>query len=348
MGLFQYTRLPFGVSSAPAIFQREMENLFRGLPHVAVYFDDILVTGTSDSDHLHNPRCVLTRLRDVGLKLKFEKCFFLVPQVEYLGHVISKDGLSPGLGKVAAILHAPDPRDVKELQSYLGLINFYRRFLPNLSGLLRPLHLLLTDGKKWEWKKDQEEAFNASKHLVASAPVLVHFDPEKPVCLSCDASPYGIGAVLAHREADGQERPIAFASRSLSRAEQNYSQLDKEALALVFGVERFHQYLWGTPFQAYTDHKPLLGLLSPDKPIPVQASPRLVRWALKLSAYKYQLSYKPGKDLGHADALSRLPLPEGRIEESVPANIFMLEQAYPSLLSPTVVAQATKNGSGSC
>lgn len=118
MSLFQYTRLPFGVSSAPAIFQREMENLFRGLPHVAVYFDDILVTGTSDSDHLHNLRSVLVRLRDVGLRLRSDKCLFFLPQVEYLGHIISKEGLSPGLGKVAAVLHAPAPRNVKELQFF--------------------------------------------------------------------------------------------------------------------------------------------------------------------------------------------------------------------------------------
>lgn len=343
MGLFQYTRLPFGVSSAPAIFQREMENLLRGLPHVAVYFDDILVTGANDAEHLRNLRAVLGKLLESGLKLKLEKCHFFVPQVEYLGHIISKEGLSPNVDKVAAILHAPVPQDVKELQSFLGLVNFYRRFLPNLSSLLRPLHLLLCEGKKWEWGQDQQDAFTACKHLVTSAPVLVHFNPAKPVCLSCDASPYGIGAVLAHKDTEGREHPIAFASRSLSKAEQNYSQLDKEALALVFGVERFHQYLWGIPFQAHTDHKPLLGLLGANKPVPVQASPRVIRWALKLSAYKYELIYKPGKELGHADALSRLPLPNDSPELPRPADIFMLEEAYPRLLSPAVVARATRN-----
>lgn len=343
MGLFQYTRLPFGVSPAPAIFQREMENLLRGLPHVAVYFDNILVTGANDAEHLRNLRAVLSKLQESGLKLKLEKCHFFVPQVEYLGHIIRKEGLSPNVDKVAAILHAPVPQDVKELESFLGLVNFYRRFLPNLSSLLRPLHLLLCEGKKWEWGPLQQDAFTACKHLVTSAPVLVHFNPARPVCLSCDASPYGIGAVLAHKDADGREHPIAFASRSLSKAEQNYSQLDKEALALVFGVDRFHQYLWGISFEAHTDHKPLLGLLGADKPVPVQASPRVVRWALKLSAYKYELVYKPGKELGHADALSRLPLPTDTIALPRPADIFLLEEAYPRLLSPGVVAQATRN-----
>ncbi|XP_064479921.1 uncharacterized protein K02A2.6-like [Ornithodoros turicata] len=218
-----------------------------------------------------------------------------------------------------------------------------RRFLPNLSSCLRPLYLLLTAGKRWEWGRAQEDAFNESKRLMLSAPILAHFDPAKPLYLSCDASPYGVGAVISQKEAYGRERPIAFASRSLSEAEQRYSQLDKEALALVFGTERFHQYLWGMFFRAYTDHKPLLGLLGANKPIPVQASPRLVRWALKLSTYQYELLYKPGRDLLHADALSRLPLPACQEQPTVPAEVFMLEQAYSDLLTPTIVARATKN-----
>lgn len=341
LGLFQYTRLPFGVASAPAIFQREMDNLFRGMRHVAVYLDDILVTGTDDGDHLQNLHNVLARLQDAGLKLKLEKCVFLAPSVEYLGHVISQAGLSPAPRKVDAVLKAPKPHNKKELQSYLGLINFYRSFLPNLSAHLQPLHLLLRDGQQWTWKKEQEVAFQRSKELITKAPVLVHFDPDKPVVLTVDASPYGVGAVLAHRDKDGQERPVSFASRRLLAAEQRYSQLDKEGLALMFGVERFHQYLWGREFEAITDHKPLLGLLGPDKAVPVQASPRVVRWALRLAAYNYRLVYRPGKDLGPADALSRLPLPEVPAAAPEPAELFMLEHAYPEVLSRSAVSQAT-------
>ncbi|XP_049524460.1 uncharacterized protein K02A2.6-like [Dermacentor silvarum] len=340
LGLFQYTRLPFGVASAPAIFQREMDNLFRGMRHVAVYLDDILVTGTDDGDHLQNLHNVLARLQDAGLKLKLEKCVFLAPSVEYLGHVISQAGLSPAPRKVDAVLKAPKPHN-KELQSYLGLINFYRSFLPKLSAHLEPLHLLLRDGQQWTWKKEQEVAFQRSQELIAKAPVLVHFDPDKPVGLTVDASPYGVGAVLAHRDKDGQERPVSFASRRLLAAEQRYSQLDKEGLALMFGVERFHQYLWGREFEAITDHKPLLGLLGPDKAVPVQASPRVVRWALRLAAYNYRLVYRPGKDLGPADALSRLPLPEVPAAAPEPAQLFMLGHAYPEVLSRSAVSQAT-------
>ncbi|KAM7309441.1 uncharacterized protein ISCGN_013072 [Ixodes scapularis] len=310
MGLFKYTRLPFGLASAPAIFQREMDNLFRGMRHVAVYLDDILVTGTDDGDHLQNLRKVLTRLQDAGLKLRLNKCVFLTPSVEYLGHIISQAGLAPAPRKIKAVFKAPKPKSKKELQSYLGLVNFYRRFLPKMSTHLEPLHRLLRDGQQWAWKKEQDLAFQCSKELVVKAPVLVHFDPAKPVVLTVDASPYGVGAVLSHRGQDGQECPVAFASRRLHAAEQRYSQLDKEGLALIFGVQRFHQYLWGRQFEAVTDHKPLLGLLGPDKAVPVQASPRVVRWALMLAAYSYKLVYRPGKDLGPADALSRLPLPE--------------------------------------
>lgn len=270
-----------------------------------------------------------------------EKCIFLAPSVEYLGHVISLAGLAPAPHKVEAVLKGPKPQNKKELQSYLGLINFYRTFLPNLSSHLQPLHLLLRDGQQWAWRKEQDLAFQRSKELITKAPVLVHVDPAKPVILTVDASPYGVGAALAHREKNGQERPISFVSRRLYAAEQRYSQLDKEGLALMFRVERFHQYLWGRRFEAVMDHKPLLGLLGPDKAVPVQASPGVVRWALKLAAYSYQLVYRSGKDLAPTDALSRLPLPEVPAAVPEPAEVFMLEHAYPEVLSRSAVSQAT-------
>ncbi|KAL1416979.1 hypothetical protein MTO96_027277 [Rhipicephalus appendiculatus] len=230
-------------------------------------------------------------------------------------------GLTPAPCKVEAVVKARKPRNKKEHQSYLGLISFYRRFLPNLSAHLQPLQMVLGDGQLWAWKKEQEVAFQHSKELINKAPVLVHFDTAKPVVLTVDASPYGVGAVLAHRDKGGQERPVSFASRRLYAAEQRYSQLDKDGLALMFGLERFHQYLWGLKFEAVTDHKPLLGLLGPEKVVPVQASPRVVRWALKLVAYSYQLVYRPGKDLGPADSLSRLPRPEATSRDPVLSQV---------------------------
>ncbi|XP_037560890.1 uncharacterized protein K02A2.6-like [Dermacentor silvarum] len=296
-GLYQYTRLPFGVTSAPSIFQREMENLLQGLRHVVVYFDDVLVTGRDDQDHLTNLGLVLSRLKQAGLKLKLDKCTFL------------------------------------------------ERFLPGLSSVLHPLNELLVAKVPWEWREDHERAFQRSKELLVSAAVLPHYDPKKPVVLVCDASPYGVGAVLAHREDSGAERPIVFASRSLAPAELNYSHLDKEALALMFGVTKFRQYLWGREFEAITDHKPLLGLLAPDKRVPEMCSPCIMRSALMLGAYNYKLMYRPGASITNVEGLSRLPLPVYAQPVERPAEVFMLEAAYPRVLRSTVVAEATSKDS---
>nr|XP_037273014.1 uncharacterized protein K02A2.6-like [Rhipicephalus microplus] len=340
-GLYQYTRLPFGVTSAPSIFQREMENLLQRLRHVVVYFDDVLVTGRDDQDHLTNLGLVLSRLKQAGLKLKLDKCTFLERQVEYLGHVVTAAGCQPNPEKVEAVLKAPRPEDVKTLRSYLGLVNFYRKFLPGLSSVLHPLNELLVAKVTWEWREDHERAFQRSKELLVLAAVLAHYDPKKPVVFVCDASLYGVGAVLAHREDSGAERPIAFTSRSLVPAERNYSHIDKEALALMFGVTKFRQYLWGREFEAITDHKPLLGLLSPDKRVPEMCSPRIMRWALMFGAYNYKLMYRPGASIANADGLSRLPLPGYAQPVERPAEVFMLEAAYPRVLRSTVVAEAT-------
>ncbi|XP_033637865.1 uncharacterized protein K02A2.6-like [Asterias rubens] len=323
-GLFQYTRMPFGISAAPAIFQRTIESLLADIPQAVAFLDDILVTGKSESEHIANLDRVLTRLQSAGLRLKQEKCKFFAPEVVYLGHRINATGLHPTMEKVQAIKDAPVPRNVTELKSYLGILNYYAKFLPNLSSLIAPLHCLLRKDTRWSWDTAQDKAFRESKELLVSAQVLVHYNPEKELVLSCDASPYGVGAVLANRMADGTEHPIAYASRSLSPPERNYSQLDKEGLAMVFGVKKFHQYVYGRKFVISTDHKPLLGLLGEGRMIPPMASSRIQRWALTLSAYDYQLVYKPGSLNGNADALSRLPLPHTPSHVPVPADYVMV------------------------
>ena len=240
MGLFRYTRLPYGLAVAPSIFQRTLECVLAGIPRVCIFLDDILVTGRTQDEHVANLQLVLKRLDEAGLKLNNEKCQFFKPSVEYLGHKIDRDGLHPTNVKVRAIQDAPKPKYVKELRSWLGLLNYY---CPFLSTTLAPLHVLLRKETKWRWGKDQDEAFQTAKNLLQSDTLLVHFGQDKPLLLACDASPYGVGAVLSHQMPDGSERPIAFASRSLSPAERNYSHLDKEGLSLVFGVTKFHQYI---------------------------------------------------------------------------------------------------------
>ena len=144
------------------------------------------------------------------------------------------------------------------------MLNYYNRFLPNLSTLLQPLHDLLKKNTKWQWGQKQENAFQESKKLLTSASVLIHFDPQKPLVMTCDASPYGIGAVLSHKT-DRGEQPIAYVSRTLTSAEKNYSVLEKESLAIIFGIKKFHQYIYGHRVQIITDHKPLIGLFREDK-----------------------------------------------------------------------------------
>ena len=235
--------------------------------------------------------------------------------------------------KVRAIVEAPAPQNVSQLKSFLGMLNYYSKFLPNLSSVLAPLYSLLYKNTTWQWGMPQQTAFKEAKKLLTSSQVLVHFDAHKPLVLSCDASPYGVGAVLSHKLGDGSEHPVAFASRTLSPAEKQYSQLDKEGLAIIFGIKRFHHYLLGRKFTIFSDHKPLQHLFGRSRAIPPMASARIQQWALTLSAYDYDINYKPGKDQASADLLSRLPLLEFPKETPIPADTVLLMeslQASPS------------------
>ena len=314
-GLFKYNRLCFGISSAPGIFQRAMEQLLRDLPGVVCYLDDILISGSTPEEHEQRVNTVLQILQDKGLKLKLTKCSFGVKEVRYLGYVINEKGINTDSDKVKAISDAPRPTDIKQLQAYLGSLNFYRRFLHNAALILEPLNKLLRKDISWHWSDEQEKAFVASKNLLINSSALVHFSPDLPLVVISDSSSYGVGAVLCHK-VEGRERPLCFASRALTVTERKYSQLEKEGLALIFALKKFHDYLWGRNFTLVTDHKPLLGLFSPDKAIPPMASGRIQRWALLLQAYKFTLVHRSGATLGTADALSRLPLP--MVNDSVP------------------------------
>ena len=331
-GLFRYKRLPFGIASAPAIFQRTIEGILREIPRVCVYLDDILVTGKTEAEHLRNLESVLTKLEAAGMRLKREKCAFLLDSVEYLGHNISAEGLRPNQEKVRAIAEASAPQNTSQLRAFLGLVNYYGKFLPQLSSTVVPLYRLLENQTKWSWDTAQEDAFRAAKQQLTSPCLLVHYDPDKELVLACDASPYGVGAVLSHKMPDGSEKPVAFASRSLSVAEKKYAQLDKKGLAIVFGVNKFHQFLLGRKFEIRSDHKPLQHLFNENRPVPPLASARIQRWALTLGAYDYTISYKPGDQHANADSLSRLPLPTSLSNVQPPTELVLLMetlQEYP-------------------
>ncbi len=266
----------------------------------------------------------------------------MLTEVEYLGHKISRRGLQPTTEKVRAVANAPPPQDVTQLKSFLGLVNYYGKFLPNLSTVLAPLHCLLQKQTRWVWGSAQQKAFADVKALLTSR-LLVHYGSRKELVLSCDASPYGVGAVLSHVMEDGSEQPVAFASRSLVPAEKNYSQIDKEGLALVYGVKKFHRYLFGRPFTLLTDHKPLTHLFGENNPVPPMASTRIQRWALLLSAYQYSIKYKRGQDHANADALSRLPLPCRSADVPLPGETVLL---LDHLQTTPVTAQQIKAWTG--
>lgn len=307
-GLFAVNRLPFGVSSAPGIFQRIMDTMLKDLKGVACYLDDILVTGRTRAEHLQNLEAVLTRLESRGVRLRAEKCSFFQKELTYLGHKLSADGIHPTTDKTDAIVAAPAPENKQQLRSLLGAVNYYGKFLPQLATLAHPLYKLLRDDQAWAWTSECQTAFDDIKAALASTEVLAHYDPQRPLQMACDASHYGVGAVLSHIFADGTIRPVAYASRTLSDAEQKYSQIEKEALAIIFGVKKFHYYIYGRQFTLITDHKPLQTILGSKSGIPTLAAARLQRWAVTLSAYTYSLKFRPANENLEADCLSRLPV----------------------------------------
>ena len=187
------------------------------------------------------------------------------------------------------------------------MINYYGRFLPKLASRLAPLYQLLRQHVRCQWKDEHKEAFRRAKEALLSSQVMIHFDPRKEVIVASDASLYGVGAMLSHRLSDGTERPIAFASRSLAEAERRHAQIDREALALLFGVKKCYRHLSGRAFTILTDHKPLVSFLGENKGVPLMASGRMQRWAIICSGYRYKLRYRPGTTNANADALSRLP-----------------------------------------
>ncbi|XP_022825572.1 uncharacterized protein K02A2.6-like [Spodoptera litura] len=343
LGTYAYRRTPYGLACIPEKFQKLMEETLRGIPGCVVFLDDICTTGTNDKEHISNLRAVLARLRDTGLTVKLSKCSFLQESVKYLGFIIDKKGLRPDPAKLDAISSAPRPENITQLKSFLGMLNYYGKFISNLSTLLYPLHKLLKKDIRWQWGHSCEQAFIEAKRALLGERVLAHYEEGRPLVLAVDSSAYGLGAVLAHRYSDGSERPVSCVSRTLNATEQNYSQLDKEALAILFGVIKHHQYLFGRKFILRTDHQPLTHIFGNKGGIPQTAASRLQRWAARLAAYDFTIEFVRSADNGPADALSRLPLPqEGRLVDAV-NYINLIEDFFP--ISFKDVARETEKDS---
>lgn len=340
-GLFRPTRLMYGVASAPGIFQREMEIIFQDMAYVACYLDDILIGGRDVEHHEQILRNVLSKLKESGLTVNREKCSFFEEELKFLGMIVNKTGIKSDPSKVKAIVEAKKPENVLQLQSFLGMITYLSKFLPNASSILYPLNQLLCKGKKFEWTEECNKAFCKVKKVLIESNFLVHFDPKFKIKVKCDASPYGIGAVLMH-EINNKEYPIAFVSRTLTNVEKRYSQLDREALAIIFGLNRFHKYLYGIHFVIQTDHKPLTFIFGEKKNIPVIVANRIQRYAMILAGYNYTIEYLPANRNVIADMLSRLPLEstQGNVENS---NINFVAEVFEKINRNIIVSETRQD-----
>ncbi|GFS96554.1 retrovirus-related Pol polyprotein from transposon 412 [Trichonephila clavipes] len=305
-GLWQFKVMPFGLCNAPATFERLMETVLKGLTFEAclIYLDDVIIGGRTFEEHLQNIRKVLSKLSDANLKLNPSKCKFFQKEVNYLGHIISAEGVRTDPEKVSAVKNWKRPENLRELRSFLGLCTYYRKFVKGFSNIARPLHKLTESKQKFQWTKECEDSFLQLKEALTSSPILIYPQPDKPFILDTDASNESVEAVLS-QEIDGQERVVAYWSKCLSKPERNYCVTRKELLAIVKAIEHFHHYLYGQKFLLRTDHASLTWLMNFRN-----TEGQVARWIQRLNEYYFDIRHRKGSSHGNADALSRRPCPE--------------------------------------
>ena len=300
-GRYCWTRLPFGLCVSSEIFQRHLHDALEGLTGVVCVADDIVVFGNAEADHDANLHALLQRCVEKGISLNHKKCAFYCPQISFLGHIITADGVSADPAKVRAILGMPEPQTVHDIRRFCGMVQYLAKYLPSLSEVAKPLRDLTRKDAPWVWGAAEACAFKQIKQMVSDTPVLAHFRADLPLVLQTDASQNALGAALLQ---DG--RPIAYASRSLTDCEKRYAQIEKECLSVVFGLQRFDQYTYGRDVTVENDHKPLQSILS--KPLSC-APKRLQAMMMALHRYSIHVIYRPGSAMVLADTLSRAPAP---------------------------------------
>lgn len=347
-GTYLAKRLFFGIKTAPNEFHKIIDQIVHDLDGTTVYFDDILVQGCTVAECESRLIKVFERMRKYNLHLNRNKCRFFENRIKYLGHVISEKGLEKSNDKIKAVLDAPRPKNVEELKQFLGLIMYYAKFIQNASTILHSLNRLLRKDVEYKWTIECETAFQKAKVEIASDQVLMPFTAELPVTLATDASPYGISAVLSHRLPNGTERPIAFISRSLTKAERNYSQLDREAMAIYWAFKKLFQYIYGRKFTLIVDNKPLTTIFNPGKQLPILSATRMLRYAQYLSGFNYTIEHRKSTEHANADYFSRNPLKISKEEELAlddehVLNVNMINQICSETITAKEIATETNN-----
>ena len=328
-GLYQLTRLPKGMKNASAIFQRVMEETLKDLDGLIIYQDDILIHASSSDNLARRVANVLKRLEQKNVTINTEKSIMNATEIKFLGHQLSSRGIQPGTGSVAKILQCKRQSNREDLESFLGLVNYFGRMTLKFSDIVQPLHGLRKKDVPFVWNREQQQSFDALLRILSEKPVLQPYNLREEVTLTTDASERAIAGVLTQNGS-----PVIFVSRSLTSAERNYSNVEREALAVVWSVLRLQQLLLGRTFNLVTDHRPLLQLFG-GSALPKVASARVTRWAIILQRYDYRIVYKPGSSIAHADALSRLELPsdESSIEDFVINDVDQLDVSSEILLA---------------
>ncbi|UYV71288.1 hypothetical protein LAZ67_8002510, partial [Cordylochernes scorpioides] len=305
-GLYEFNVMPFGLCNAPATFERNMENMLGNMRWqiCLCYLDDVIIYSPDFPTHLKRLEAVFRCFRESNLRLNDKKCRFAFEELEILGYITSKHGIKPAEHNIKAVRNFPRPKKVKEVQSFLGMCSYYRKFIKDFSKIADPLTNLIKKSVSFTWTGRQEEAFQTLKTALLSPPILGHFNPNAPTYVHTDASNIGIGATLV-QDIGGEEKVISYLSRTLSKAEQNYSTTEKECLAVVWSMSKLRPYLYGRHFKIVTDHHALCWLKNLKDP-----TGRLARWAFKIQEYDFDIIHKSGKKHLDADGLSRGPLPE--------------------------------------
>lgn len=332
-GRYKFKRLPFGINLATDEYQKRMVALFGEQEGVEVIVDDILIHGRDQDEHDRRLEAVMSKIKEIGLRLNKEKCKFSKREVSYFGHLVGSYGVKPHPEKVKAIAELDSPSNVSELRTVLGMFNYLTKFVPDMATVLKPITQLLRTDTAWAWGPEQELAFKTVKKLICEATSLRFYDPKKPVTVTADASSYGLGACILQQEND-KWLPVAFCSRTLTPAEQRYPMVEKECLALVWACERFAHYLVGlSSFVLLTDHKPLVPILA--KKSIDEVPLRCQRLILRLMRFNPEVRHVPGKEQHISDALSRNPLPlnpeiDGELTEEVKAHVDTVTATWPA------------------